>query len=283
MQLSVARGHLGQQVDQQPVVGGCAGDVGMRVVGTPQHAFRGVGHQPRGEPHRVRVRRPGARQPVHPAGLHPHLAGVEQAEQSRDRGAVRPGGQVQPGQVVDDHRDREPPDQVGVPGDIGAVQVDLGVPAQVRDQPDGAPDRGRGRRGSQVREEVQPEAAHPGVVQPLDLGPRGGGPDQRHTAVPAGPGGQRVEQRAMIGAVARGLDDDGALEAEVPVQRGQLPGRHVWRGERAARGVREPGRRAEHVAVRVTAALGQPQRRGARGRVRRRAGQRGPGLSRTGW
>src|SRR5690606_9995857 len=60
-------------------------------------------------------------------------------------------------------------------------------------------------------------------------------------------------------AVAGGLHDDVAVEAEVVAQREELRGRRVARGVLALRGIGELRPGPEHVAVRVDGALGQPE------------------------
>jgi hypothetical protein len=104
--------------------------------------------------------------------------------------------------VIDYHRSWEPPDEPGIPGNVGALHVNLGVPAQVGYQVGGAEDVVPAGRIAEVRQEVEAESAHAGCVQPADFRPRRRRIDQRNAPVPAAARGEGVEQHAVIRAIA---------------------------------------------------------------------------------
>src|SRR5277367_2431284 len=70
--------------------------------------------------------------------------------------------------------------------------------------------------------EVQADAAHAGRVKPFDLGWLRRRLEQGDAAITAVAGGEQIDQRRMIAAMARRLDEDAALEAEEGVQAEQV-------------------------------------------------------------
>ena len=93
--------------------------------------------------------------------------------------------------------------------------------------------------------------------------------DRRHAARPVVRRAQRVDERAVVGAVAGGLHDDVLVEAEAIAQREELLLRRIARRVLPLRRVRELVAGAEHVAVRVHRAGGNLERRDRRIRVKR--------------
>src|SRR5438105_5991312 len=79
-------------------------------------------------------------------------------------------------------------------------------------------------------------------------------PDSRYPSGPAARMHERIDHRAVVGAVAGGLHDDVPREAEVVAQRVELRFRRVARRVFALRRIRERPARSEHVAMRVHAA-----------------------------
>ncbi len=103
----------------------------------------------------------------------------------------------------------------------------------------------------QPLEEVEPHPAHAGGVQRLQLGVGDIGLHRGHALGLAAGGLQCIDQRAVIGAMTSGLDDDVALEAQEIAQGEQLFLGRVAGGVFALGRIGEDRGRAEHVAVRV--------------------------------
>ena len=104
-------------------------------------------------------------------------------------------------------------------------------------------------------DEVEAGAAHAGGVHGLELGVGDVAADRGHAACPIVGMGERIDQRAVVVAVAGRLDDDVALEAEEVAQREQFLFRRVARRVLALLRIRKRGRRTEHMAVRVDRAF----------------------------
>ncbi|MNS84617.1 hypothetical protein D3C72_1184500 [compost metagenome] len=151
------------------------------------------------------------------------------------------------------------------------VHVQAQVPAQRRDQGDHVVEHGRVRRAAQVRHEVEARGAHAAIMQLLDAGRRSIRPQQGHAAIAPAALRQRIQQGAVVRAVAVGLHHHRALDAQVRMQRGHGRVRRIGRRVRPALGIREHIARPEHMAVRVASARRQRVARTGRRRKRRTA------------
>ena len=152
-------------------------------------------------------------------------------------------------------------------GQVGGVEVQHHVPAPRGDAGHGAVEQVEVRRAAEVGDEVEPGAADAGVVQLVQLGVAGAVVDHRHAGVAARVAAQGVEQGAVVGAVAAGLDEHGPRQPEPGVEPGEVVDAGVGRRVAAAGREREAVRGAEHVAVGV---------------ARARRGREGPGRVRVG-
>ena len=108
-----------------------------------------------------------------------------------------------------------------------------------------------GREVDEALDEVEAHAAHAGRVHRLQLVVCDAAAHGRDSARLAVRMRQRIHHRAVVGAVAGGLHDDIAREAEVVAQREQLLLAGVARRVLALRREGELRAGAEHVAVRV--------------------------------
>ena len=108
-----------------------------------------------------------------------------------------------------------------------------------------------GREVDEAPEKIEADAAHARLVQIDELAVGNVAADGCHAARPAVARAARVGHRAVVGAVAGGLHDDVAREAEVIAQREELRLARVARGVLSLGRVWKLGAGAEHVAVRV--------------------------------
>ena len=114
----------------------------------------------------------------------------------------------------------------------------------------------------QAPDEVEPHAADARLVELAQLGVGDVRPDGRDAACPAAGRPHGVDHRAVVRAVAGGLDDDVAADPEVVAQREQLLLAGVARGVLALRREGELVARPEDVAVRVDRADREREGRG---------------------
>src|SRR5262249_57700549 len=83
--------------------------------------------------------------------------------------------------------------------------------------------------------------------------------DDRNAAVTARVGGNAIEHRGIVGAMAAGLHNYRAINSEMRVQRCQHLLWGIGRRIAPVRRIGKFGRRAEHVAMRVTTACRQSE------------------------
>src|SRR6185437_6942078 len=115
------------------------------------------------------------------------------------------------------------------------------------------------RRVDQTLDEVEAHTANSRGIERAQLRVRYAARHGCDAPRPAGRCAQRIEQRPVIGAVARCLDDDVTLESEKIAQRPEMLLRGVAGGVFALRRVRKLLTGAEHMAMRID--------RAGRGRV----------------
>ena len=108
-----------------------------------------------------------------------------------------------------------------------------------------------GREVDEPLDEVEAHSTHTRLVQRAQLLVRSVALHSRDAARAVAGGPARVDERGVVGAVARRLHDDGARKAEAVAQRKQLRFGGVARCVLALRRVREGGARPEDVAVGV--------------------------------
>ena len=107
------------------------------------------------------------------------------------------------------------------------------------------------REVDQATHEVEARATHACLMHGAQLGIGHITADGCHTAGPATRVQQRIDQRPVVGAVAGGLHDHVALEAQKVAQRKQLILRRVARRVLALGRKRKLRGGAEHMAVRI--------------------------------
>jgi hypothetical protein len=113
---------------------------------------------------------------------------VHEPQEQAEPGPVDGFRDVGTAHVVDHHRTRERREQVPVRREVGGLEVDDDVPAELRDQVDESAVVGGGLRVHQPAHEVEPDAAHAGVVHVGQFRAGDAGPDRRH---PTGPVARR--------------------------------------------------------------------------------------------
>src|SRR6266705_634714 len=123
---------------------------------------------------------------------------------------------------------------------------------------------------AQMLHEIEPHAAEPERIEPLELGVSDCDGQERHAAVVAVLRLERVRDDRVVEPVAGGLDDHAMLDSQHDVQREEFFLRRVGGREGAVRGEGKHALRPEHVHVRVARARRKlelrPAGRGMEGR-----------------
>ena len=232
----------------------------MGPVGSPEHAVgEGFDHAAR-ERHDVTVRgalvaergRPVHGQALGAAHLRPDVLVL--AHEAQEQLELRPVDRlcdVGPAHVIDHDDRRQGGEEVPQLGQVARLEVDDDVPAEGLDAQRDLRQLVPGREVDEAPDEVEADGAHAGLVQVAQLTIGDAAADGRDAARAAAAGAARVGHRAVVGAVAGGLHDDVAREAQVIAQREQLrlarvAGRVLPLGRE---GKLRPG--TEHVAMRV--------------------------------
>ncbi len=123
-------------------------------------------------------------------------------------------GEVGSAHMVDDDRRRQRIEEGDEVGELVRLEIDDDVPAELGDA-FGDRDIGLARRRvDQPLDEIEAHAAHAGFVERLQFRIADGRLDRGDSAREAVCGLQRVDEGAIVGAVAGRLDDDVAREAE---------------------------------------------------------------------
>jgi hypothetical protein len=154
-------------------------------------------------------------------------------------------------------------------GKIGGLEIDDDVPAERCDASRERRQHVGWRDVDQALDEIEPRTAHTGGIELGELRVAGACRDRRDAARSIARGAQCVDDRAVVGAVARGLYEHVALETEVVAQRPELFLACIAGRVLTLRRVREARARSEHVAVRVHAAGRQSKARLRRLRMKR--------------
>ena len=121
--------------------------------------------------------------------------------------------------MVDDHGRGQPGEEVPQQRQLACLEVDDDVPAERLDAPGDLCQLVPGCEVDQALEEVETDAADTGVVQRLQLAIGDVAPDGGDATRFAGAAPDRIDHRAVIGAVTGGLHDHVAAEAEMVAQR----------------------------------------------------------------
>jgi hypothetical protein len=156
--------------------------------------------------------------------------------------------------VVDDEGHADVAQAFAVLDDVLGAQVQHGVPAERRDAVEGPVEHMEVRRAAEVADEVEARPPDAAAVQCFELRVGRVGAEDADAAVGAAAGGDGVEHRAVVGAVAARLHDHRALHADRAVDAPELRDRRLRRRVAAVRRVGEAVGRAEDVAVRVAGA-----------------------------
>ncbi len=217
-------------VDEQAVVGHVVLQVRMRPVGAPQRPVGELLDDLACEGHHVPVgvALPAERgrsrdgQPLGAGHLHPHVVRLHEPQEAREFGSARAAGDVRAAHVVDDQRYRQGGEEGFQVRQVRRLEVEDDVPAQRRD-PAGHRLQGLARgRIHQAPDEVETHCAYPGLVQPPQFGVGDVGADRRHAPGARTGRAQGVHQGAVVRAVAGGLHDDVAADAQVVAQGEQV-------------------------------------------------------------
>ena len=164
-------GEGGDEVEQIAVVGHMR-DVRVRPVGAPQHALRsGVDERP-GERHHVVIRRTAGAEPLCAGELDPAPLVAKQREKRAERRLVEAAADRDARHVVDDVRHREAVEHLGVIDEVGGVDVQHEVPAELGDALHHRPEALGLGRPAEMLDEVEAGAPHAGVVQLDEAGRR---------------------------------------------------------------------------------------------------------------
>ena len=251
---------MGDEVDQEPVVGHVVLEVGMRPVGAPQHPVRKfLDHLARerddvaiGVCLAVQRRRTGDRQALGTAHLAPDvLVIVHEFEEAREFRTVDRLRHVRPAHVVDNDGRRQLGEEIRELGQVRRLEIDDDMPIVLDNALGDLFEFVHRREVDETLDEIEAHAAHAGLMQPLQFGVAHVAPDGRDSARSALAREQRVDHRAVVGAMTRRLHDDVAIEAETVAKREQLRLAGVARGVFALGRVRELGPRPKHMAMRV--------------------------------
>ena len=117
--------------------------------------------------------------------------------------------------MVDDHRGRQRREEVDEFGQVGRLEIDHDMPVML-DNAAGDLDQFVLRREvDQPLDEIEPDAAHTGLVKPLQFRVAHLAPDGRDAARLAPARTQGVDHGAVVGAVAGRLHDHVAGKAEM--------------------------------------------------------------------
>ncbi|MNT28652.1 hypothetical protein D3C72_1643550 [compost metagenome] len=170
--------------------------------------------------------------------------------------------------MVHDERHRQRQQARQQFGQHRAIHMQAQMPAQRRDQRDHVIEHSRIGRAAQVRHEIEPRRAHAALVQLPDAGFGRSGAQQRNAAIAAAALRQRVQQGAMVSAMAIGLHHHGALHAQARMQRRHPGVRRVRRRIRPALRIREYVAWSEDMTMRVACARRQRMAGTGRGRKR---------------
>jgi len=120
-----------------------------------------------------------------------------------------------------------------------------------------------------VLDEIESNTANSTFVQPMQLVRRDAILDAGHPAIGVVAGGDGVQCDGHVGAMAAGVNNDGAGDADFCVQLAQAFDRRVrWRVASIG-GIRKFARRPKHMAVGIAGTRRQSQRRRNGIRVRR--------------
>ncbi len=253
LRCSSRRRDARQQVDQLAVVGHVRLEVRVRPVRAPQHAIRERLDDAARERHEVVVaRRTAARQAFRAADLRPDVRVI--AHQLHEQLEARRGQRlrhVRPTHVVDDDDRRKRGDELVQLRQILRFEVDDDVPAERLDALGDLDQHFARRHVDETLDEVEAHAAHAGGIELAELlvGEISG--HSRDAARAAVRRPQRIDHRAIVGAVTRRLHDHVALEAEIVAQLPELLLRRVARRVLALRRIWKLVARTEDVTMRV--------------------------------
>ncbi len=223
----------------------------MRPIRAPQHPIGRGGDERLGIRHGVVIGRARGRAALGPRHLDPEIGAPDQLEQQLERGLHHAFGGLGAAHVVDHDRHGNGADEIGEADEVGAVDQHRHVPAQRRDAVDDAAHHVEIGGAAEMGDEGEAHAAHAAVVQRAEIAVRRPVADQRHAAIApiAQPDG--LEHRGGGRFLRTTLDDDAAFDADLAVQRQELP----RRGKRRARPL------AKDMAVRIARAGGRREAR----------------------
>jgi len=152
---------------------------------------------------------------------------AHQADEAREFGTVDRFRHVGPAHVVDDDRRRQGGKEVPQFGQIGRLEIDNDMPAEWRDAAGDLEQFVFRREVDETLDEVEANAAHAGPVQRLKVGIADVAPHRGDATRHAVRMNERIDEGAVVGAVAGCLDDDVAGETEPVAQREQLLARGI--------------------------------------------------------
>src|SRR5437588_1240020 len=247
------------------------GEIRMRPVGAPERAIAELGDGLAPERHGVAPGRAVARDALGAAHLDPDVLRLQEREQRLELCALRAARSIDAPHVIDDDRYGRALQCRRELGDARAGEVDLQVPADVREARRHGEHRIDRVAAAQMIHVMEARAAKALRMQPRELERAGSCAHEGHAAVALRPGRDQIGGRGIVEAVRRRLHHHAALDAEMLMQREQRLLRRIASRRIAALGrEREAALRSEHMEMRVARAPRQLQFRLARLRLVRR-------------
>ena len=215
-------GEEGDQIHQLAIIGH-DGHVGMGPVGPPEHAVGDRLHQLGGEGHGVVEGLAGGRGPLEAAALDPALLVIAgEVEQSVEVGLVEALGGLHRAHVVD-HIGQGQLGQDGREfGDGLGVEIDHHMPAKGLDLVHHAVEGAHVRRAAKALQEGEAAAHDPALVQFIDLRLGEAVVDIGDALVATVALRDGVGDDAVVEAVAAGVHDDSALDADGVMQLAEI-------------------------------------------------------------
>ena len=117
--------------------------------------------------------------------------------------------------MVDDDGGREGGEEVDQFRQVRRLEIDHDMPVVLDDAAGDLDQFVLRREVDQPLDEIEPDAAHAGLMKPLEFAVGDAASDGRDAARPAPARAQGVDHGAVVGAVAGRLDDDIARKTEM--------------------------------------------------------------------
>jgi hypothetical protein len=169
--------------------------------------------------HRFGVRRHGYA--LGAAHLDPAVLQLGELEQRLERRLVDAVLARHATHVVDDERHRQRAHHRRQRHDAGGIEMQHHVPAAALDAVDDTVEHGHVGGAAEMLDEIEAHAAHAAFVELVEIGLAEAVVDDGDAAIALGIGGDAVEHRLVVDAVAARLHDHRARDAEMAVQRAQ--------------------------------------------------------------